>query len=126
MWGKSTAIAPTWTAAKANRQHLHSANHKKGTGPTVLLTLPLSGTAVLGASGADPSRKHVLEIVTQIQRADYEGNRTALKRLYGELAPFVQSKGLGPGYDIGVVLRCGGGFSMGLTTLLTRKSKRRI
>jgi tetratricopeptide (TPR) repeat protein len=97
MWGKSMAVAPTWTAAAANRQHLHSANHKMGTGPTVtvLLILLLSVTTALAASGSDPSRKHVLKIVTQIQRADYEGDRAALKRLYGELTPFLQSKELG-------------------------------
>jgi hypothetical protein len=89
MRGKGMATAPRC------RQHLHSVNHKKGSGPIVLLTLLLSVTTALGASGADPSRKQVLKIVTQIQRADYEGDRTALKRLYGELMPFVQSKELG-------------------------------
>lgn len=34
-------------------------------------------------------------IATQVQRADYEGNRTALKRLYDELAPFAEDKSIG-------------------------------
>src|ERR1700733_2888882 len=38
---------------------------------------------------ADANREAVLKIVTQIQRADYEGDRPALKRLFGELAPYV-------------------------------------
>jgi tetratricopeptide (TPR) repeat protein len=33
----------------------------------------------------------VTSIVIQIQRADYEGNRAELKRLYDELAPFVRN-----------------------------------
>jgi uncharacterized protein YndB with AHSA1/START domain len=40
------------------------------------------------------ARKQVIKIVTQIQRADYEGDRAALKRLYGELAPFAENKEL--------------------------------
>ena len=35
----------------------------------------------------EPSRDSVIRIVTQIQRADYEGDRPALKRLHDELAP---------------------------------------
>jgi hypothetical protein len=39
----------------------------------------------------DP-RQRIMEIVTRIQRADYEGDRTALKRLQGELAPFTENQ----------------------------------
>lgn len=39
------------------------------------------------AAAAD--RKAAITIVTQIQRADYEGNREALNKLYDELLPFV-------------------------------------
>jgi ketosteroid isomerase-like protein len=46
----------------------------------------------LTASAADQSREHLVKIVTQIQRADYEGDRSALKRLYGELSPFVKDR----------------------------------
>jgi tetratricopeptide (TPR) repeat protein len=48
----------------------------------------------LGASAAGPGRQPVIKIVTQIQRADYEGDRAALKRLYDELTPFVEDKEL--------------------------------
>src|SRR5580693_2039981 len=34
-----------------------------------------------------PSRESIIHIVTQIQRADYEGDRPALKRLHDELTP---------------------------------------
>lgn len=43
-------------------------------------------------SGAGTAREQVLKVVPQIQRADYEGDRVALKRLHGELAPFVENK----------------------------------
>ncbi|HEY4904272.1 MAG TPA: hypothetical protein VIH89_12425 [Candidatus Sulfotelmatobacter sp.] len=39
-------------------------------------------------------RNAVIQIVSQIQRSDYEGDRAALKRLYGELTPFLQNKHL--------------------------------
>jgi hypothetical protein len=37
--------------------------------------------------GLDQSRDSIIRMVTQIQRADYEGDRPALKRLHDELAP---------------------------------------
>jgi hypothetical protein len=37
-------------------------------------------------------RQTVTAIVAEIQRADYEGDRTALKRLYAELTPFVDDR----------------------------------
>lgn len=46
------------------------------------------------ALGSGNAREKVLPIVAQIQRADYEGDRTALKRLYDELAPFITNKDL--------------------------------
>jgi uncharacterized protein YndB with AHSA1/START domain len=46
-------------------------------------------------SRAGSAHEQVIKIVTQIQRADYEGDRLALKRLYGELTPFVENKELG-------------------------------
>src|SRR5579864_9376499 len=35
-------------------------------------------------------RDSILGLVAQIQKADYEGDRAALKRLYGDLAPVPQ------------------------------------
>ncbi len=49
--------------------------------------------AVLG-SPDEAAREPVPQIVSQIQRADYEGDRVALKRLFDELAPFVNNKTL--------------------------------
>jgi len=48
---------------------------------------------VYGAS--DNDRERAIQIVSQIQRADYEGDRTTLKNCYDALAPFVDNKDLG-------------------------------
>jgi tetratricopeptide (TPR) repeat protein len=61
---------------------------------SVLLVLAISVTLAFGSPPAGPSRDQVVQIVNQIQRADYEGDRAALKRLYGELAPFIENKEL--------------------------------
>lgn len=44
----------------------------------------------------DEARAAVTPIVSQIQRADYEGDRARLKVLYDELAPFATNKELTP------------------------------
>jgi hypothetical protein len=44
--------------------------------------------------GLEPSRDSIIRIVTQIQRADYEGDRPALKRLHDELAPIPEANKL--------------------------------
>jgi uncharacterized protein YciI len=41
-----------------------------------------------------PSRDSIVQIVTQIQRADYEGDRPALKRLHDDLSPIPEDKKL--------------------------------
>jgi hypothetical protein len=46
------------------------------------------------ASPIRTDRETVSAIVLQIQKADYEDDRPALQRLYGELAPFTESKEL--------------------------------
>jgi hypothetical protein len=45
-------------------------------------------------SQGDQPRERAIKIVSQIQRADYEGNRPELKRLHEELAAFVEDKGI--------------------------------
>jgi hypothetical protein len=62
-----------------------------------LLLLIFAATTTLGAPAAagDPSREQVIKIVVQIQRADYEGNRSALKHLHEELTAFVEDKEIG-------------------------------
>src|SRR5215472_9700534 len=46
------------------------------------------------ASAAPAPRDEAAKIVQQIQRADYEGDRAALRRLYKELAPFAADQRL--------------------------------
>lgn len=58
----------------------------------VLAVASLAGARALRASDA---RDAAVKIVAQIQRADYEGDRPALRRLYGELAPFADDKEIG-------------------------------
>ena len=59
----------------------------------LLAAVAVVSTADLRAWGS-PTREVVTKIVVEIQRADYEGDRTALKRLYGELKPFVDDQQL--------------------------------
>lgn len=71
-----------------------------------LLILLVSVMPAPGAYAIEHPREQVIKIVTQIQRADYEDDRTALKRLHGELAPFVNSK------EIGVRVQYWRGFAL--------------
>jgi tetratricopeptide (TPR) repeat protein len=54
----------------------------------ILLTL---AAETFAAPGISP-RESVMKIVVQIQRADYEGDRAALQRLYQKLAPFTGTR----------------------------------
>jgi hypothetical protein len=45
---------------------------------------------------SESQRDRVVRLVVQIQRADYEGDRRSLQRLYQDLTPFVDDKKLGP------------------------------
>jgi hypothetical protein len=49
-------------------------------------------TALAGAG--EQAREQVAKLVAQVQRADYEGDRAALKRLHDELAKFADTKQL--------------------------------
>jgi tetratricopeptide (TPR) repeat protein len=61
---------------------------------TLVAALGLSGRPAQQNAPADNARGSVRAIVTKIQRADYEGDRAALKRLHDELASFAQNKEL--------------------------------
>jgi hypothetical protein len=58
---------------------------------TALIFVSLSFAA---ATSADDAREQAARIVAQIQRADYEGDRTAMQRGYDELKPFVENQEL--------------------------------
>lgn len=68
----------------------NSAKLRQASVAKLFATLLISMT-VVEARAVDPSRDKVIKIVAQMQRADYEGDRAALKRLYGELTPIAQS-----------------------------------
>jgi len=53
-----------------------------------LMTMLFVSAAAALAAPAERPRETVLKLVTQIQRADYEGNRVALQSLYAGLQPF--------------------------------------
>jgi tetratricopeptide (TPR) repeat protein len=90
----NTAAVLAVRLAKSTWQYLDSTTRSRRGVPRALAALVLSVCAALGASAVDPARQPVIKIVTQIQQADYEGDRAALKRLYGELTHFVEDKKL--------------------------------
>ena len=61
---------------------------------TLAFTLSLLAASRLVAE--ENARQQAIEIVTRIQRADYEGDRLTLKNCYDALAPFVDNKELAP------------------------------
>jgi tetratricopeptide (TPR) repeat protein len=64
----------------------------------ILLMLVVTSNTVFGFAVGKPSsfrREAVTKLVVQIQRADYEGDRAALKRLYQDLSVFADDKKLG-------------------------------
>ena len=58
----------------------------------ILASILAPSLAVHGA--VENSREKVIRIVSQIQRADYEGDRATLKKCYEELMPFLENKEL--------------------------------
>src|SRR5438094_4207623 len=59
-----------------------------------LIALIFVGLSLAAATSADDAREQAARIVAQIQRADYEGDRTAMQRGYDELKPFVENQKL--------------------------------
>src|SRR5438045_452175 len=56
--------------------------------------LAIGFLATAWSSAEENPRQHVVEIVTRIQRADYEGDRVTLKKCYEELAFYLENKDL--------------------------------
>ena len=56
-------------------------------------------------AASEDDRERIIQIVSKIQRADYEGDRATLKNCYDALAPFVDDK------DLGVRIRYWRGFA---------------
>lgn len=53
-------------------------------------------SVLLVFTGGSDARHSVVQIVQKIQRADYEGDRAALKRLHDKLGPYISDRDLGP------------------------------
>lgn len=70
----------------------------------MLLLAVSTGAAVRAAD--DQMRERAAKIVVQVQRADYQGDRAALKRLYADLAPYVGDE------EIAARVRYWRGFAM--------------
>ena len=66
-----------------------------GNRPSILAAMILASISTAVATLDESVRVSVTGLVAKIQRADFEGDRAALKRLYEGLAPFVENKGLG-------------------------------
>jgi len=78
------------TMLRVERHASNSARRRQGSVAKLMAILFIS-VAARAAPALDPSPEQVIKIVGQIQRADYEGDRAALKRLYEELTPVAQS-----------------------------------
>jgi hypothetical protein len=91
MQWNSTAIGQQSTVSMIQPPRL--AQRRRSTAKILTLLL-FSFLTPLSVSAADKAREQVVKIVAQIQRADYEGDRAALKRLFAALAPFAEKKQL--------------------------------
>jgi hypothetical protein len=69
-----------------------SRKNKSGVALLVAACILVITSASAFARPLSTVREALVRIVTQIQRADYEGDRSALERLYGELTPFTGNK----------------------------------
>jgi hypothetical protein len=70
------------------------------------LTIWFLVVGTVGGASAASRREEIAKLVVHIQRADYEGDRAALKRFYKGLAPFIDDK------QFGAKVRYWRGFSM--------------
>lgn len=88
MRGENLAIGPLSVPARTGTHASSSATRGRGSVPKLMAILLISVTA-LAAPAVDPSREQAIKIIAQIQRADYEGDRSALDKLFDDLLPFV-------------------------------------
>lgn len=67
----------------------------KAGAPAIAALTAVIFQAVAATDTPAARRSHVAELVRQVQRADYEGDRPGLRRLYDSLAPFRDDKRMG-------------------------------
>jgi tetratricopeptide (TPR) repeat protein len=63
--------------------------------PVLVVSCAILAVVALGAP-PESRRGQITKLVVQIQRADYEGDQSALKHLFEDLAAFTDDKELGP------------------------------
>ena len=90
MRGEKLAIEIAPMRLRVERLASNSAKRRHGTVAKSLAILFFFVTA-LAAQAVDSSRELAIKTVGQVQRADYEGDRASLKRLYEELTPVAQN-----------------------------------
>src|SRR5215472_14990717 len=90
MGKENLAIGLANPPIRIKRQVSNFAKPRRGSAAK-LSTMLLINLMATAAPAVDPSRQQVIKTVLQIERADYEGDRAALKRLYGELTPGAQT-----------------------------------
>ena len=75
---------------------IHDSNSRRALRAGLMLLPVLLSCVVMASSsaGKEAARAQVVTIVAEIQRADYEGDRAALKRLHEQLAPFAKNQEL--------------------------------
>ena len=86
-----TAPVPQSNSLPATGQ---GSNRAAGRGLPGLLAMSLLSAAAAIGTPAERPRETVVKLVAQIQKADYEGNRAALQRLYADLEPFIADEKL--------------------------------
>jgi hypothetical protein len=69
-----------------------SRKNKSGVALLIAASILVITSASAFARPLSTAREAAVRIVTQIQKADYEGDRSALERLYEELTPFTGNK----------------------------------
>jgi hypothetical protein len=86
--------ARNMTIGKARSQQVKSWRVGHAVLMLMLQVLLSWGVMASPSCASESANAQVAGIVARIQRADYEGDRSALKRLHGELAPFAKDEKL--------------------------------
>lgn len=93
MGGNHVGRGLSWTISQQQYSNSPEASRENWVRGLPLLLVAL--VAPVSASAVDRSQDQVITIVTQIKRADYEGDRAALERLQEGLTPFIENRELG-------------------------------
>src|SRR5213080_2787820 len=73
-----------------HKANLGSKRHSSAAAKLLIMLFVSAGSV----TASETSRDRAIKLVSQVQRADYEGDRSALRRLHDELAPFAGNKNI--------------------------------